>query len=256
MRARLFLLRELVKRDFQSRYAGSLMGILWPFLQPLWQLGLFTFVFSTVMKITPVGERTEHFGIFLFAGLIPWMAVQEGVTRSATAITENANLVKNIQFPPAILPLAAVLGGLLQSALAALIFVPILALTGHLELGGLPLLLLALPLQVFLTLGLGLMICCLHTVFRDTAQILSMGMMGWFYFTPVVYPMALVPEEIQPWLECNPLTPLVRLYRQAFLSGELNPGPGLLLLTLTSLAFFSLGLLAFRRLGDGLVDDV
>ena len=85
MRHHLFLLKELVKRDFQGRYAGSALGLVWSFLQPLWMLLLFTFVFSTVMKISLAGARTGHFAIFLFCGLLPWMALQEGVMRASTA---------------------------------------------------------------------------------------------------------------------------------------------------------------------------
>src|SRR5215217_6900481 len=70
LRHHLFLLKELVKRDFQGRYAGSALGLVWSFLQPLWMLLLFTFVFSTVMKISLAGARTSHFAIFLFSGLL------------------------------------------------------------------------------------------------------------------------------------------------------------------------------------------
>lgn len=256
MRARIFLLKELVKRDFQSRYAGSLLGVFWSLLQPLWQLALFSFVFATVMKIPLTGERTDNFAIFLFAGLIPWMAIQEGISRAATAITDNANLVKNIQFPPALLPLVAVLGGLLQSALAGMVFLPILVYSGHLKPGGLPLLLLVIPLQFVLTLGLGLIACCLHTLFRDTAQALGMVLMGWFYLTPIVYPMSLLPGPLVPFLQLNPLTSIVHIYRQAFLAGEMVPGFGVGHLAAVASLCLGLGYLLFSRLGDSLVDDV
>src|SRR5215467_11379246 len=98
-----FLLRELVKRDFQGRYAGSVLGFVWSFVQPLWMLLLFTFVFSTVMQVRLVGTRTQHFSVFLFSGLLPWLAVQEGVMRSSTAVTDNASLVKKLRFPAEIL---------------------------------------------------------------------------------------------------------------------------------------------------------
>src|SRR5581483_4638439 len=109
-----FLLRELVRRDFQGRYAGSLLGFLWSFVQPLWQLLLFSFVFSAVLRVSPVGERTHRFWVFLFCGLRPCLAVQEGVMRGTTAFTENANLVKKLRFPSGILVLSAVLGALLH----------------------------------------------------------------------------------------------------------------------------------------------
>ena len=258
MSNQLFLLKELVQRDFQSRYAGSLLGFLWPFLLPLWQLLLFSFVFSTVLKIPLTGERTDSFALFLFCGLLPWMAINEGITRSATAITDNANLVKNVNFQPEILVASIALAALLQEGVALAVLLVILAALGKLSLGTLPILLIALPLQVALTLGLGLLLCCIHTLFRDTAQFLSMVMMGWFYLTPVVYPRSLVPLRFQDWIQWNPLTTLVGLYRQALLAGE---GSDSLFQGVGQLAAVAFGLLfaggwLFRRLKHSFADEV
>ena len=252
MRRYVFLLRELVKRDFQGRYAGSVLGFFWSLVQPLWMLVLFTFVFSTVMKVTPVGAHTGHFAIFLFSGLLPWTAMQEGVLRSATAITDNANLVKKLRFPAEIL----VLAGLLHEAIAAVVFVGALLWVGELSWGGLPLLLLAIPLQVGLTLGLALVVSALHVFFRDTAQILGMVFNVWFYVTPIVYPLALVPSRYRTWLELNPLTALVGLYRQAFLGGRIEVVPGAVSLALVAAVLTSVGFWLFRRLKPAFVDEI
>src|SRR6202035_4165446 len=180
LRRHLFLLRELVKRDFQGRYAGSLLGFAWSFVQPLWLLGLFTFVFSTVLKVRVVdaGNPGGHFAVYLFSGLLPWFAVQEGVLRSSTAITDNSVLVKKLRFPAEILVVAVVLAALLHEAISAVVFLVVLAAVGDLAWGGLPVLLVALPLQVLLTLGLGLLLGAVQVFFRDTAQLLSMLFAG------------------------------------------------------------------------------
>jgi len=257
VRRYVFLLRELVKRDFQGRYAGSVLGFFWSLVQPLWMLVLFTFVFSTVMKVTPgAGAHTGHFAIFLFGGLLPWTAMQEGVLRSATAITDNANLVKKLRFPAEILVLAVVLAGLLHEAIAAVVFVGALLWLGEFSWGGLPLLLLAIPLQVGLTLGLALIVSALHVFFRDTAQILGMVFNVWFYVTPIVYPLTLVPSRYRTWLELNPLTALVGLYRQAFLGGRLEVVPGAVSLALVAAVLTSVGFWLFRRLKPAFVDEI
>jgi lipopolysaccharide transport system permease protein len=256
LRHHAFLLKELVKRDFQGRYAGSLLGFVWSFVQPLWMLLLFTFVFSTVMRIPLTGSRTGHFGIFLFCGLLPWMALHEGVLRASTAITDNASLVKKLRFPAEILVLAVVLAALLHEAIAAVIFLGVLAALGELAWGGLPLLLLALPLQVALTLGLGLLFGSLHVFFRDIAQVLGLVFTGWFYLTPIVYPAALVPARFRAWIELNPLTPLVELYRQAFLGGGAAPVPGTGVLALAAVVLLSAGFLLFGRLKAAFVDEI
>ncbi|HEX9942339.1 MAG TPA: ABC transporter permease [Thermoanaerobaculia bacterium] len=256
MRHHFFLLKELVKRDFQGRYAGSLLGFVWSFVQPLWMLLLFTFVFSTVMRIPLAGSRTGFFPIFLFCGLLPWGAIHEGVLRASTAITDNAGLVKKLRFPAEVLVLAVVLAALLHEAIAALIFLGVLAFLGELTWGGLPLLLLAVPLQVALTLGLGLLLAALHVFFRDTAQVLGIAFTGWFYLTPIVYPAALVPARFRALIELNPLSSLVELYRQAFLGGEVAAVPGTGALALASLVLLCAGFLLFGRLKAAFVDEI
>ena len=260
MRQHLFLLRELVRRDFQSRYVGSLLGFMWAFLMPMWQLLLFSFVFATVMKVTLVGERTGNFAIFMFCGMLPWLAINEGVTRSATAILDNAPLVKKMSFPSEILVMAVVVGGLIHEGIAAVVFFGVLVFFGELSWNGLPHLLWVLPIQVALTLGLGLLLCCVQTLFRDTIQVLNMLMMGWFFFTPIVYPLSQVPEKAYKLLLWNPLTILVTAYRRALLSGE-GEGVSLPMWSIVGTAAFAflllfLGLRLFRRLEPGFADEI
>lgn len=258
-RHHLFLLKELVKRDFQGRYAGSLLSFLWSFIQPLWLLVLFTFVFSTVMrlKLREHGYDIDNFGIFLFCGLLPWTAIHEGVLRSSTAITDNAALVKKLQFPSEILVLSIVLGALLHEAIAISVFILLLGILGQLAWGSLGWLLLAVPLQLALTLGLGLLLASVHVFFRDISQVLGMLLNGWFYFTPIVYPLTLVPDWIRGWIEANPLTALVELYRIALLGGDFaaveGSTPTLLVMAVLCPV---LGLWLFRRLKPTFVDEI
>ncbi|MEM7048255.1 MAG: ABC transporter permease [Acidobacteriota bacterium] len=253
----LFLLKELVKRDFQGRYAGSVLGFLWSLLQPLWTLILFTFVFSTVMKISLVGERTESFAVFLFAGLLPWLAVHEGVLRSATAITDSADLVKKLRFPSQILVLAVVVAALLHQLIALGVFLVILAATGALSWVTLPLLIPAMALQTAIALGLGLLLAALHVFFRDIQQILGMVFNAWFYLTPIVYPLDLVPDSFVGFLHLNPLTPLVGLYRHALLGPPgWPPWPPLIGLTVFAVLLLGLGGWVFRRLRGAFVDEI
>jgi lipopolysaccharide transport system permease protein len=254
----LFLLRELVRRDFQGRYAGSLLGFAWSFVQPLWLLLLFTFVFSTVLNVRVVdaGNPGGHFASYLFCGLLPWMAVQEGVLRSSTSITDNAVLVKKLRFPAEILVLGVVLAALLHEAIAAAVFVVVLGAIGDLAWRGLPMLLLAIPLQALFTLGLGLLLSAVQVFFRDTAQLVTMLFAGWFYLTPIVYSLGAVPARLRPWIAANPLTPLVELYRQAFLRGHLALVPGTATLALSAAVLLSAGLWLFRRLKVAFVDEI
>lgn len=219
---RLYVLKELVKRDLEARYAGSTLGLAWSLVDPLWQLALFTFVFSVVMRVTPLGERTDNFAIFLFCGLLPWMGISEGVRSATTALTDHATIVKKLGFPTEILVLSAVLSALVRALVAGALFSLVLAATGHLFWRGLPLLAFALPVQVSLTAGLGLFAAAAHVFARDVSPFIGIAFQGWFYATPIVYPIALAPEPVQRWLLWNPLTGLTAIYRAAFLGGEIG----------------------------------
>ena len=257
LRHSLFLLGEFTRRDFKGRYAGSVMGFLWSFVQPLWSLALFTFLFSTVMKVSPgIGERTSNFAIFLFCGLLPWMAIQEGITRATTAITENAGLVKKMSFPSGLLVWAVVLAALLHEAIALGLFLVVLGVTGELSLSGLWILLVAVPLQVGLTVGLGFLAAAVNVFFRDTAQINTMLLQGWFYLTPIVYPLSLVPERFARYLKLNPLTALVTLYREALLGGEMPPLVSLIPLIVSTLLSLAIGIWVFHRLKPVFADEI
>lgn len=252
----IFLLRELIRRDFESRYAGSMLGFFWSLVQPLWQLILFSFVFSAVLRIPLDGERTSNFGVFLFCGLIPWLAFNEGLARSATAITDNANLVKKIHFPSEILVVSVVLAAVVHELITITIFLGVLAALGQLHLGSLWILLLALPLQIGFTLGLGLILATLHTFVRDIAQLLGMVMMGWFYLTPVVYPMGQVPEKLKFWVALNPMATLVSLNRAAFLGGTLWETPNLPALLIVTALLLLAGFALFGRARPHFADEL
>ncbi|MEM8962084.1 MAG: ABC transporter permease [Acidobacteriota bacterium] len=256
MKHHLFLLRELVRRDFQSRYAGSLFGFLWSFVQPLFQLVLFTFVFSSVLKMSLLGERTDNFASFFFCGLLPWMAINEGTVRGATAITDNAAIVKKLRFPSQILVFTVVLAALIHAAIAGIVFVVFLAIDGSLSVVTLPVLLFAVPVQVVLTVGIALALAALNVFFRDTTQFLGMVLQGWFFLTPIVYPLSLVPDEFRRWIMLNPLTTLVDLYRLALLGGTLDDVEGVIPLCVTATVVLVVGWLIFARLRPAFVDEL
>jgi len=251
-----FLLRELVVRDLKSRYAGSLFGFVWAFLHPLWQLALFTVVFSYILRIPLVGERTSSFPLFLFAGLLPWLGVQEGISRSTTAIAEGANLVKKLRFPSEILVLGVVLGAFAHQLVALGLFGAIQAIRGDLVPAHLPWLALGGLLQLGLTFGLGLAAAALQVYFRDVAQMVGVLLPAWFYLTPIVYAPAWVPEAFSRWVAYNPLATIVQLYRCALLGSDPPAAYATALASLATIAALGLGLALFRRLSPGFPDEL
>jgi lipopolysaccharide transport system permease protein len=151
---------------------------------------------------------------------------------------------------------AVVLAALLHEAIALALFLVVLAVTGQLSLSGLWILLIAVPLQIALTAGIGFLAAAVNVFFRDTAQINSMLLQGWFYLTPIVYPITLVPDRFAGYLAANPLTPLVALYREALLGGSMPPLSTLTPLVGAAALAMVIGTWVFHRLKPVFADEI
>jgi lipopolysaccharide transport system permease protein len=223
---KIFLLKEMVLRDVRARYAGTGLGVLWAFALPILWMLLYTGVFGLVLRV-PVDPGFASFPEFLMAGLLPWMAISEGVSRSATCLIDNAPMVKKTVFPLELLVLSVVLAAVVNEIIALAVYGVYVGLLGHLRAGWLALLVPALALQVLLTFGLGCLAATLTVFLRDTAHAVGIALTVVFYATPIVYPASLVPPRLRPILEANPVAALIDLYRRAFTLHS-PPAPGAL----------------------------
>jgi lipopolysaccharide transport system permease protein len=244
--SKLFLLKEMVLRDIRARYAGSGLGVAWAFAHPILWMLLYTGVFSVVLRV-PVEPGYASFPEFLMAGLLPWMAIQEGLARSASVLVDNASMVKKTVFPLETLVLSIVVAAVVNELIAFAVFGVYVALVGHLQPAWLLLLLPALALQILLTFGLGCIAATLTAFVRDTAHAVGIFLTIGFYATPIVYPASLVPARLRPFLQANPLTPLVDLYRRAFTLHAAPDPAGLAYLTAFSLLAAGAGAVLFAR---------
>lgn len=253
------LLRTLVRRDLEARYKGSVLGNLWPLLNQLSQLLIYTYVFAIVLNVKlslkglPANGAT--FGLWLFAGLLPWIAFTGGLNQSAPAVINQPNLVKKVVFPLALLPLVPIFSTFIESAfglIALIVLVAVSSHTLHTTLALLPLI--WLP-QLLLTAGLGYLAAGFTVFLRDIPQTLSVVLNLWFYLTPIVYPAAVIPEAWRVWvLWLNPLAAIAEVYRDLVLVGEIRHWGEWGLLSVVSLVIFWGGLWFYRRLRPAFAD--
>lgn len=214
------LLGLMVKRDCLGRYKGSLLGLLWPLINPFGHLLLYTFLFSVVLKVKfGTSGSTSNFALYLMAGLLPWGAFAEALARSSTVILEHPNLVKRVVFPLQILPLVTVLSALVTEAIAFIILLAGVLIYNH----GLPMSLVFLPMiiisQILLTAGISWFVASLSVYIRDIRHLMALGLSAWMYGTPIVYPATALPEQIQFILWLNPMAGIVMDYRRVVLEG-------------------------------------
>ena len=213
--AKLFLLKEMVVRDIRARYVGSSLGLAWAFAQPVLWVLLYTAVFGMILR-APLPPGFANFPEFLLAGLLPWIAFNEGISRSATCLTDNAAMVKKTVFPLDTLVASVVLAAVVNEIIALALYAVYVAWLGHLSAPWLLWLIPALAAQVLLTFGLGCLVAASAIFVRDLVHALGIALTVVFYMTPIVYPASLAPERFRPILRANPIAHLTEWYRDAF----------------------------------------
>lgn len=251
-----YLIRELVLRDIRSRYVGSYFGLLWSIVHPLVQLAVYTFVAFIFTRRADPDADPLLLGAAIFCGLMPWIALQEALSRGAVTYVENANLIKKLRFPMPLLPLKVVLTSTVHQVIGLGLFAVILALTGRLSVSHLPLLPLLIIVQMILAFGGCLAVASMHVFIRDTAQALGLVLTVLFWATPIVYHRSIAPSGLGRLLSINPLTHMVEAYRWTLLGEATLSWTGLAYLTGCSLLMLGLGVLVFKRTRRELVDFV
>jgi len=217
---RLFL-KHLVCRELRHRYAGSWLGPLWAFVHPLFLMGVYLVVFSWFLgpRIN-AGHASVPFGVFLVAGFIPWLSVQDTVINSSAIMTENAPLIRQNAFPMILLPLQVVIAALINQLLLASFFAVICIGAGTTSPFDIIWFLPALLVQAILLSGFAMVVSVVSPVFRDIGQMVHLLLTAAFFATPIVYPLSAVPARAASVLRLNPLYWIASLYRRAFASGS------------------------------------
>ena len=243
-----------VKREFQIKYRNSLLGAAWNIINPLSMILVYTVIFSQLMRTRLPGvDSTLAFSIYLCAGVLTWGLFAEITTRAQNTFIENANLLKKLKFPRLCLPLTVVANALLNFAIIFSLFTAFLLLSGNFPgwvfLALIPL----LVLLVLFAIGLGIGLGVLNVFFRDVGQFFNVFVTFWFWLTPIVYPIDIVPAAFRATLAINPVVPLVGAYHDVLVYGR-APGEGLLWVAVVAGALLVVSWLMFRRASTEMVD--
>jgi lipopolysaccharide transport system permease protein len=240
------LLWSFVQRELKARYEGSLLGLLWPVIQPLVLFAVYYMVFAKLLKI-PVSVDLNPWGdinsamegaaagwrgtFFLISGILPWIFMAEALNRCTGIVLENANLIKKIAFPSEFLPIYVVLLQFIYFFIGMVLFLVIVWCVN----GSLPWLIVYIPLLILLEMifvvGLGMLAGALNIFIRDVAQVIPLFTMFWMFVSPVFYspavlilvgtpPQASLVRAIQPYLPLNPMYNLLTCYRDIFKYGR------------------------------------
>jgi lipopolysaccharide transport system permease protein len=236
--------RAWTLRTLRARYQQSALGWTWAVIQPVATVAIFTLVFTRIVHVDTGGVP---YLVFSYAAVVPWTLLSSAVPDMSTSLVTNLSLVTKIYFPREALPLAALAARLFDCAVSAVLLVALVVAYGiPLSLVGLAMLPVVLLVQVALVLGLGLGAAALNVFYRDVDPVLKLVLQVWFYASPVIYPVAMVPARWRTLYFLNPMAGLIESYRDVLLGGRL-PGPYFLGAAVVSGAVLLAGYGFFRR---------
>lgn len=254
------LILQMSKRDVVGRYKGSIMGLLWSFLNPLLMLAVYTFFFAVVFKsrwgAVPSGaeESKTLFAVILFVGMIVHSLFAEVLNRAPTLILSNVNYVKKVVFPLEILPVISMVSALFHSAVSLIVLLIVFVIFNgfiHWTIIFIPLII--IPFIIF-TLGVAWMLASLGVYARDVGQTIGLAMTVMMFLSPVFYPITSLPVEFRPLILANPLTFIIEQARSVLIWGQLPNWYGLFKYTIIASLISWFGFVWFQKTRKGFAD--
>ena len=247
------LLYFLTWRDIKIRYKQTVLGAAWAILQPLLTMVVFTIFFGRLAKVPSDGLP---YPLFSFAALLPWQLFARALTESSNSLVGNQALITKVYFPRLVIPISAVLAGLVDFVIS---FVVLLGMMAYYQI--IPTInILALPLFLLLAiataLAAGLWLSALNVIYRDVRHTIPFLVQFWLFITPIAYPSSLVPEQWRTLYGLNPMVGVVEGFRWALLGTAGGVGSVVLASAIMVGLLLIGGLFYFRRMEKTFADVI
>ena len=251
----LYQYRELIKtnvhKEIRGKYKGSILGVLWSFLNPLLMVAVYAIVFPYLMRMTQ-----ENYLVFLITGVIPWVFFTTVVTTGCNCVWINGGTIKKVYFPRSILPISVVVAALINfliSCIIILIFVFFSGIGFSLNILWLPVIAL---IQSVLSLGILLILSAINVYVKDVEYLVQFIMNLVFYATPIIYNVSMFPAKFRWVLYLNPMAHLIDAYRAIFYYKTMPNLQSLGAVGAASLVVLILGYLVFSKLEKGFAEEL
>ncbi len=245
----LFILYNLISKDFKIRYRNMSLGIFWSLMNPLIMMTVLTFVFTNIFP-----SNIPKFPLFLLIALVPFNFFSLAWSSGTNSIVENAALVKKVRFHREVIPISVVLGNVIHFLIQFALVLLAVLVWGHgfsRQWAWLPV---VLGLEILLACGMALAFSALDVYYRDTRYVVESSNLVLFWMVPIFYPIHWVSNQYRPLYEWNPMTAVVHACRLILLDGVPPPNTLLLKLTLGTIGVLIGGFLLFRRMNSKFAD--
>lgn len=246
-----------VKREFQSKYRNSLLGAAWLVLNPLAMILVYTVIFSNVMAAKLPGvDSVFAYSIYLCAGMLTWGFFSDTIGRGQNVFLEHANLIKKLSFPRICLPIVVLLNAGLGFVIIFSLFTGFLILSGNFPgwifLAIFPVLL----VQIIFSIGMAIILGVLNVFFRDVGQLFTIFLQFWFWFTPIVYPISILPKMVRNLMLLNPMAAPIAAYQTILVKGEWPQWETLFPVLLLGIILCAFGMRLYRKRVGEMVDEL
>jgi len=249
------LLWDFVVRDLRHRYLGSSIGFFWTVITPLFELLTYTFVFHALIGVKiDEGSGAANYALFLFCGMVTWMALSDGLSRCSSVVIEHSHLVKKVNFPVIVLPGHVIASAVLNQSIRLLVLLGAILLMGGSPSWHLLLVPVVMAIQATMVLGIGMLLSCASIYFRDTLHWVDAVLLMGMFLTPIFYPASTYPKRFNLLLQVNPLAHLVGVYRELILNNELPHPHDFLIITMVAVFALLIGYSVFHHHRDRFSD--
>jgi lipopolysaccharide transport system permease protein len=247
------LLYFLTWRDIKVRYKQTILGAAWAIIQPFFTMVVFSLFFG---KLANMPSDEIPYPIFSYAALVPWTFFANGLSTSSTSLVASANLIRKVYFPRLVVPVAAVLSGVVDFGLAFVVLLGMMLFYGIVPTGAVVWLPLLLLLALVTALGVGLWLTAMNVQFRDVRYAVPFLINAWMFATPIAYPSSLLEEPWRTLYGINPMAGVIEGFRWALLGTETAPGPIIAVSALMAVGLLVSGAYYFRRMEKTFADVV
>ncbi|AGN81438.1 MULTISPECIES: ABC transporter permease [Pseudomonas] len=246
-----------IKNEFISRFARSKLGGLWMIIHPLAQVAIYALILSNVLGARLPGIDNKYaYALYLIAGILAWNLFSEIIQRCLSVFIDQGNLMKKMRFPRIALPVIVVGSCLLNNLLLFVAVMIVFAVLGHAPDAQMLWLMPLTLLVVALAVGIGLVLGVLNVFLRDIGQVVPIVMQVWFWFTPIVYSVNIVPDYLKGTLDVNPMYPIVTAYHNVLVYKQAPEVAQLGVVLAIAVGLMVAGLFLFRRASAEMVDSL
>ena len=246
---------DSIRTEFTARFARSSLGGLWMIFNPLAHVAIYALIFTNILGARIEGvEGPYSFAVYLTAGILAWSLFTDIINRCLNLFVQNGNLMKKVMFPKVVLPAIAVGAAVFDNLMLFLAILLIFAVLGHapaVQFLWLPVLTVAV---IALGVGLGLILGIVNVFIRDIGQAVPILLQIGFWFTPIVYPLSIIPDRYKGLLSLNPMYPIVRGYQDVLVYGRAPHFNDVLVIVSISAVLMVLGFFMFLRANDEMAD--